>query len=198
MVDEAEVPVLRMVQVGEAAVDQRAHEVECERRALVTAQQQFRVGGTRLGGELRAVHQVAAIARQRDAAARLGIGRARLGVLPGHASDADDRLLQPVQQHQAHLQQDLQLLGDGVRFAIGERSRRSRPPAAGTPRRAARPPGASAAPRSPRTPRSAAGARSAPRCARAPSSRGRPAAAAQASPASWHCARRSFRVLACH
>ncbi len=39
---EAEVPVLRVVQVGEAAVDQRAHEVERQRRALVAAQQQLR------------------------------------------------------------------------------------------------------------------------------------------------------------
>ena len=42
--DEAEVPVLGVVQVGEAAVDQRADEVERERRALVAAQQQRRVG----------------------------------------------------------------------------------------------------------------------------------------------------------
>ena len=40
MVHEAEVPVLRVVQVGEAAVDQRAHEIQRERGALVAAQQQ--------------------------------------------------------------------------------------------------------------------------------------------------------------
>ena len=40
-----------------------------------------------------AVDDVAAVARQRHAVARLGVGRARLGVLAGHAADAHDRLL---------------------------------------------------------------------------------------------------------
>ncbi len=40
--DEAEIPVFGMVQVGEAAIDQRAHEVERERRAFIAAQQELR------------------------------------------------------------------------------------------------------------------------------------------------------------
>ena len=78
---EAEVPVLRVMQVGEAAVEQRAHEVQRERRALVAAQQQLRIRLARLGGELGTIDEVAAERRQRDAVARLGVGRARLGVL---------------------------------------------------------------------------------------------------------------------
>ncbi len=43
-----------------------------------------------------------------------------------------------VQEHEAHLQQDLQLLRDQVRFALGEASPRSRRPGAGRPGRAGR------------------------------------------------------------
>ena len=44
VVHEAQIPVLRVVQVGEAAFDQRANEVQRQRRALVAAQQQLGVG----------------------------------------------------------------------------------------------------------------------------------------------------------
>ena len=37
------------MQVGEAAIDQRAHEIQRQRGALVAAQQQLRIGGARLG-----------------------------------------------------------------------------------------------------------------------------------------------------
>jgi hypothetical protein len=40
-----------VVQVGEAAVGQRAHEVERQRRALVAAQQQLRIRRAILLGE---------------------------------------------------------------------------------------------------------------------------------------------------
>ena len=123
LVHEPQIPVLRMVQIREPALDQRAHEVQGQRGALVAAQQQLGVRRTRLGGEFRTIDQVSAIARQRDPAARLGVRRAGLGVLTGHAPDADDGFLQSVQQHETHLQQDLELLGDGVRFAIGKRFR---------------------------------------------------------------------------
>ncbi len=49
VVHEAQVPVLRVVQVGEAAVDQRADEIQRQRGALVAAQQQLRIGGAGLG-----------------------------------------------------------------------------------------------------------------------------------------------------
>ena len=43
LVQEAQVPVLGVMQVGEPAVDQRPHEVQRERGALVAAQQQLRI-----------------------------------------------------------------------------------------------------------------------------------------------------------
>ena len=120
MLHEAEIPVSRVMQVGEAAITQRAHEIQRERRAFITAQQQRGIRFARLGGEFGTVHEIAAERRQRDAVAGLGIGRTRLGVLAGHAADADDGLLESVQQHEAHLQQDLELLGDLVGLALLE------------------------------------------------------------------------------
>ena len=43
MLHEPEVPVLRVMQVGEAAVTQRAHKIQRERGAFVAAQQQGRI-----------------------------------------------------------------------------------------------------------------------------------------------------------
>ena len=121
MLDEAEVPILGMVQIGETAIDQRPNKIQCQRRPLVAPQQQLGIRRARLGGEFRAIDEIAAVARKREPVAGLHVRRAGLGVLPGHAPDADDRFLQPVQQHETHLQENLQLFRDGVGFAVGER-----------------------------------------------------------------------------
>ena len=115
-----EVPVLQAVRVHEAAAHQGADEIQRQRGALVAAQHQLRIGLARRRGELGTVDQVAAIARQRDAVARFEFVRARLGVLAGEPAHADHRLLAAVDQHQAHLQQDFELVGDGVRVAVIE------------------------------------------------------------------------------
>ena len=49
MAQEPQIPVFRMMQVGEPAIDQRAHEIQRQRRALVAAQQQLRIRLARLG-----------------------------------------------------------------------------------------------------------------------------------------------------
>src|SRR3984885_397184 len=120
MAQKSEIPVLRVMQIGEASVDERAHEVERERGAFVAAQQQFWVGLALRRAKARAVDVVAPIARERHAAAGLGVRRTWLGILSGESADADDGLLQPLQQNQAHLQQDLQPPSDVVRLAILE------------------------------------------------------------------------------
>ena len=120
VLEEAEVPVLGVVEIGEAAVDQRADEVERERGALVAAQHAPGIGTAILGGERQPVDEVAAVGRQRDVAARLEVLGARLGVLAGEAADADHPLLRAVHQHQAHLQQDLELAGDDLGRAVVE------------------------------------------------------------------------------
>ncbi len=118
--DPAQIPVFRVMQVGKAAVDQRADEVQRQGSALVAAQYHLRIRYAVVGRETAPIDEVTAKARQRLAVARLGIGRARLGVLACHAADAHDRLLEPVDHDQAHLQQDLQLVDDVLGRALVE------------------------------------------------------------------------------
>ena len=77
-------------------------------------------GGAACGFERDVVDDVAAIAGQFHAADRLGIGRTRLGVLPGKAPHPDHRRAQAVHQHQAHLQQHLEPVGNRARLAVAE------------------------------------------------------------------------------
>ena len=126
--EEPEVPVLGMVQVGEASRRERAHEVQRERRVRVGVEQRARIGASRVGRELGAIDEIAEVARQDDAAALLGRLRARLRVLAGEAPDAHDRLLAGVDEHHRHLQEDLQLVRDDRRACSRAASRRSRRP----------------------------------------------------------------------
>src|SRR5512135_1317559 len=98
MLDEAEVPVLGMVQVGETAVDERAHEVEGQRGTFVGTQHQLGVGLAFGRGKARAIDDVAAIAWQRHAVARLRISGTWLRILACESPYAHDRLLETVQQ----------------------------------------------------------------------------------------------------
>ena len=114
MTDETEVPVLRVMQIREAAVDQRPDEVQRERRALIAAQQQGGIGFPGLRRELRSVDDIASVGGQRHPVTGLGVGRARLRVLTGHAAYADDGTLETVDEHQTHLKQYLETLGDAA------------------------------------------------------------------------------------
>ncbi len=116
----AEGPLFGVVQIREAPVDQRPHEVQGRRRVEVGLDQPLGVGPPRLGGRLETVDVLPAEGRQLHPAHRLGRGRARLAVLPGDATDANHGLPGPVGEHEAHLQEDLQLADDGVAVAVGE------------------------------------------------------------------------------
>ena len=120
LLHETEIPVLGVVQIREPAVDQRPHEVQRQRGALVTAQHQSRIGLAVDGREARPVDRVAAVTRQRHAVSRLVVGAARLRVLACHSADSDDRLLEPDEHHERHLQQNLQFLHDVVGRAFVE------------------------------------------------------------------------------
>ena len=157
---EAQVPVFRMMQIGKAAVDQRPHEIQGQRGAFVAAQQQLGVRLAFRRAESGPIDIVAAVYRQRQSVASFGIGRARLGVLPGETADPHDGLFQALQQHQAHLQQDLEAAARYCPTRNPRSFRRNRRPAAGTARRAAPAPAWRATPRSPtRRPGAAAGSR---------------------------------------
>ncbi len=85
---------------------------------LVSPQHQLRVRHARRFRKLGTVDQVAAIARKRGSVARFKLVRARLGILTGKASYPDHPLSTAQRQHQAHLQQDFELVRDGGRVAV--------------------------------------------------------------------------------
>jgi hypothetical protein len=70
--------------------------------------------------EFDAVDDIAEIARQLLAALRLGGRGARLGKLPGDATDLDHRLLAGEGQHHRHLQQHAEGVANIVRVELGE------------------------------------------------------------------------------
>ena len=135
LADEVGVPGVHLAQVGVAAGDEGADQVQRRGGGVVDLDQPLRVGHPGLGGEVEAVDRVAAVGRQGDAVAGLEVGGARLGVLAGEPADLHDRHGRGVGQHDRHLQQHPQLVADVVGGDARRRSRRSRRPGAGTPRR---------------------------------------------------------------
>ena len=115
-----QVPVIEAVRIDEAAADERADEVESEGGAFVAAQHQLGIGSAGRLREVGTIDEVAAIAGEGDAVAGLEIVGAGLGVLAGDAADADQALAAAVREHQADLQQDFELVGDGGGIAVVE------------------------------------------------------------------------------
>src|ERR1019366_3734733 len=103
-----EVEILRMVEVGEAAFDEGADEVERHGGALVAAQEELGVGPADFGGELGAVDVIAAIGGEADAAAGFQVGGAGFGVLAGEASYADDGAARADDADERHLEEDFE------------------------------------------------------------------------------------------
>ena len=119
-VGEVRDPALNAVNVGIAAGREGAQQVQRRRRLGIGLQHALRVGDAGRGGEVEAVHDVAAIARQVHAVHRLGGGTARLGELPGHAPDLDHGKLRSPRQDHGHLQHDLERVADVVGAELGE------------------------------------------------------------------------------
>src|SRR5580765_6737232 len=120
MSDETQLPILRVVQVRKAAFNQRAEKINRESRAFVSAQQQLRVGSPFGRSESGPIDHIAAIGWQGRAVARLAVSRARFGVLPGKTTNPDHAFFTSLHQHQAHLQEDLELASNGRRLAVGK------------------------------------------------------------------------------
>ena len=114
------VPQVHLGQVGEAALGEGPQEVQRRRRLLVGGHQAPRVGPARLDLEGLVVDHVAPEGLQLHVTDPLGVGRARLGELPGDAPDLDHRHTGRVGQGHRHLQDDLELVPDGVRVEVGE------------------------------------------------------------------------------
>ncbi len=112
--DERLVPLVDARQVGEAALHERAEEVQRGGGLVVGLQQSLRVGNPRRRGGQDVVDDVPAERRELEAVDRLGVGRARLGELardPPHLHDRDPRA---VAQHDRHLEDHLQAIADAV------------------------------------------------------------------------------------
>jgi len=107
-------------QVGEAALGEGPEEIERRGGLLVRGHQALGIGPARLVLEGLVVHHVAAERRQLHVADALGAGRAGLRELTGNASHLHHRHPGGVRQGDGHLQDDLQLVPDGVRAELGE------------------------------------------------------------------------------
>ena len=108
------VPHVDLAQVGEAALGERPQQVHGGRRLVVGGQQAGRVGHPGGGRGQRVVDHVAAERRDDRVADGLGGRRAGLGELPGDPAHLHHRHAGAVGQHDRHLQDDLELVADGV------------------------------------------------------------------------------------
>ncbi len=106
------IPGVHLGEVGEAAVRERADEVERGRRLVVGPEEPGRVRRPRRSRRCVVVDDVAEERRQLELAHALGRLRSRLRELPGDAADLHERQAGAVDHHDRHLQKDLQLLAD--------------------------------------------------------------------------------------
>ena len=118
--DEAEHPTVGVLEIGVAAARERAQQVERRGGLAIGLDLPSRIGLARLRRELDVVDDVAAIGRQRDAADRLDVGRARLGELPGDAPHLHDRRRRREGHHHRHLQEDAEEIPNVVCGMLGE------------------------------------------------------------------------------
>ena len=109
-----------MAEVGKPALDQATGEVQRHCRPFVASQQQLRIGCAVLERKGGAVDQIATIARQGDAVAGFELGRAGFGVLAGKTPHPRHPPLHSVGEHNAHLQQNLEIGGDRVAATVAE------------------------------------------------------------------------------
>ncbi len=120
VLDEAEIPAMHMLEIGIAALGEGAQQIERRRRLAVGHQHALRVGHAGRFGELGAVDDVAAIARQLLAVSRLGRARPRLGELAGDAAELHHRRAAGIGEHHRHLQEHAEEIADGIGAMLGE------------------------------------------------------------------------------
>ena len=108
------VPLVDLGQVREAALGERPQQVQRGGRLVVGLHQPVGVGGPRRLVGRDVVDHVAPERRQLTPSIRLGARRAGLGELAGDAPHLDDRHAGRIREHDGHLQDDLELVADGV------------------------------------------------------------------------------------
>ena len=111
---------MRVRQIGIAAGGEGAQQIERRRRLPIGLQLPARIRRARLGREIGAVDDVAAIDRQLDAVALFRRRGARLGELAGDAADLHHGLGRRVGQHHRHLQEQPEEVADIVGAVLGK------------------------------------------------------------------------------
>ncbi|CAB4951417.1 unannotated protein [freshwater metagenome] len=81
---------------------------------MVSGEESLRIGASGASVEGDVVDHVATERGQGDPVDRLVVGRAGLGELPRDTPDLHDRNARRVHEHYSHLQDDLELVSDGV------------------------------------------------------------------------------------
>ena len=116
--DKAHVPAMHLMQIGIAALREGAQQVERGGCLQIAFQHTLRIRHTGGFVKFEAVDDIAAIARQLDAAYCFRIAGAWLGELPGETADLHNRAVGAIGQHHRHLQQHLEGIADvvGVKF----------------------------------------------------------------------------------
>ena len=111
---------MHAAEIGKAAGGEGAQQVQRRRRLPVRHQLALRIGHARFGGEGDVVDDVAAVARQLDAADLFHRRGARFGELSGDAADLHHRQRAGIGQHDRHLQQHAEEIADVVGAVFGE------------------------------------------------------------------------------
>ncbi len=118
--DELLVPHVDLRQIGETPGREGPDQVEGRRRLVIGGQEAGRVRGSGLEGRGVVVDDVAPEAREGDVADPLRRRGSGLGELAGDAAQLDHRDPGAVDQDDGHLEDDLQLVPDGVGGEVGE------------------------------------------------------------------------------
>src|SRR5262245_17614130 len=96
------------MQISKPTFNQRANEIDGQRGALISPEQQRRIGSSLSQREARSIDHVAPISGKRKAVPSFFFSRAWFGVLAGDPPDADDPFPGSLHQNQAHLQKNFQ------------------------------------------------------------------------------------------
>ena len=108
------------MQIGKAAFDQGANEVQAGRRMMVALNHAVGIRFARGRCGFAAIDEIAPVHRQGLARHRLEFLAARLGVLAGNTAQAHHGLPRGVGEHKAHLQQNLQFGNERLFRTVGK------------------------------------------------------------------------------
>ena len=117
---KAEVPMLRVMQISKAAIDQRAGVIQRGGGKMVRFHESPWIGLARGEVGRDRVHIVATVVWHFRSVDSLCVAAAWFGKLPRHATHSDDGNARAPCEHEGHLQKNFQLRLDGGFGAVGK------------------------------------------------------------------------------